>query len=428
MKVIMFTNTFVPHVGGVTRSILTLKAEMERRGHSVLVVAPSYDGYQADEPDVLRVPAIKKLAGSDYSMPVPMSRHIRDEIEAFGPDVIHVHHPFLLGDTGLRMAASLRVPSVFTYHTRYEFYLGPNVAPNGRLAHLVRSLADGFADVADMVVAPSASVRDILLERGVKSPIAVIPTGIDLAGMAAGDREGMRARLGFGPETFVVGHLGRLAPEKNLSYLGGALETFLKRNPDARFILSGRGPAKSALTERLDAAGVGQQVQMLDPFEVGDLASFYAAMDVFAFASHSETQGLVIPEALAAGTPVVALDAPGVREAVGGNDCGRLLPAEASTSAFSDALEEIQALPAGERAIMREAARAAAASYSVENMGSAFEELYTEMIAKGYNENTAGQRAWDDIWAGLATEAELIENMLTAVGAAVSGARPKRVS
>lgn len=419
MNVLMFTNTFVPHVGGVTRSVLTLKRELERRGHRVLVVAPSYEGHRQDEPGVLRVPSVQHLAGKGYATPIPMSRRIRDEIEAFGPDIIHTHHPFLLGDTGLRTAASLGVPSVYTAHTRYDFYLGPAAAKDGRLARMMRELTCGFSNIADAVIAPSESMRDLLRKGGVIVPVQVVPTGIDLARLGAGDRAGMRAQLGLGPEDFLVGHLGRLADEKNLDFLAEAVVRFLVEEPRARFVVAGTGPKREAMRAAFTDRGLGDRLILLGHFDPSEVAACYAAMDVFAFASLSETQGLVVAEAMAAGTPVVALDAPGVREslAFGG---GTLLPSETGPDGFAKALAAVAGRSASDRATARAGARQAAQRFSIASMGDAVEALYHELITAGHKTETDDSRAWEANWKGIATEADLVENMLRAIGTAVA--------
>lgn len=421
MNVLMFTNTFVPHVGGVTRSILTLRGELLRRGHRVMVVAPAYAGHRADEPGVLRMPAITDAGGTGYALPIPLSRHIRDEVEAFGPDVIHAHHPFLLGDTALRTAASLGVPAVYTFHTRYDHYLGRAAGiDGGRVERLVRGLAEGFADMADAVIAPSESVRVILEAHGVTAPIRVIPTGIDLDRMRRGDRGAMRARLGLSEGDFAVGHLGRLTEEKNLGYLGEAVAHFLSGNPRASFILSGRGPMRAELDNRFKAAGVSAQVKVLDILESDQIASFYAAMDVFAFASLSETQGLVVSEAMAAGIPVVALDAPGVREGLGSTGGGVLLPMDAPAGAFAEALAAMARFDAPAMNRARQKARTAAERFSLGAMGDSIEALYGDLVRAGRQAEVPKSRGtWNATWAGLVAEAGIVENMLHAIGAAL---------
>lgn len=425
MNVVMFTNTFVPHVGGVTRSVLTLRQELERRGHRVLIVAPTYEGHRRDQPGVLRMPAIQILARQGYATPIPMARHIRDEIEAFAPDIIHSHHPFLLGDTGLRLAASLGVPSVFTAHTRYDFYLGPASAKDGRLALMMRELTCGFANIADAVIAPSESMEDLLRQGGVTSPVHVIPTGIDLARLGAGDRAGMRVQLGIGAEEFLVGHVGRLADEKNLDYLAEAVALFLAREPRARFVVAGTGPKRETLRQAFASRGLAGRLILLGHLDPNDVAACYAAMDVFAFASFSETQGLVVAEAMAAGTPVVALDAPGVRETLSAGG-GVLLAATTDPRGFADALAAIAGQAPDAVAAQRKRARQAAERFSIPAMGDAVETLYRSLIAAERKEVSESRRLWESNWSGIATEADLVENMLRAIGAALAPPRAMR--
>ena len=160
INILMFTNTYAPHVGGVARSVETLCAELTKRQHKVMVIAPSFEGHVTDIPGVVvRVPSVKHVGNSDYSVPIPLSRRIRDEIDAFRPDVVHSHHPFLLGHTALRIAASVGVPLVFTYHTRYDIYVRQFIESDRLFPDLARNLANGYANLADksLAVAPGAT-------------------------------------------------------------------------------------------------------------------------------------------------------------------------------------------------------------------------------------------------------------------------------
>ena len=155
MKILMFTNTYTPHVGGVARSVSELAAGLRRAGDEVLVVAPEYGNTAIEEPGVRRIPAVQNFAGSDFSVPLPLSPGLAEATEAFDPDIIHSHHPFLLGDTALRTASLLDVPVVFTHHTRYELY-GHYVAQDSELLkRLALSLSLGYCDLCDGVIAPS---------------------------------------------------------------------------------------------------------------------------------------------------------------------------------------------------------------------------------------------------------------------------------
>lgn len=346
MNICMFTNAYLPHVGGVARSVHRFARDLIDAGHRVLVVAPPFAGETAvsdTPPEVLRVPAIQQFNGSDFSVRIPVPFYIEQQIDAFSPDLVHSHHPFLLGDAAIRVARGRRLPLVFTHHTRYERYTHYVPLDSEVLQTFVVRLSTAYANLCRRVVAPSRSIVRLLRERGVERPIAEIPTGVDAAHFAAGDGRRFRRQTGLPRDAWVVGHVGRLAPEKNLDFLAEAVSRFMEDDAQAHFLVVGQGPSaeriercfhRRSLTERLHLAGEADGERLRDA---------YAAMDGFAFASLTETQGMVLTEAMAAGNPVAALDAPGSREVVRDGRNGRLLPADASVDAFAAALKDLRA-------------------------------------------------------------------------------------
>ncbi len=344
MNIAMFTNTFTPHVGGVARSVQGLVDELRRIGHRVLVVAPRFEDLDENENDVLRIPAVQHFNGSDFSLPMPVPLTVSRVLHDFRPDIVHSHHPFLLGETALRIAVSCAVPVVFTHHTRYEQYTHYLPGDSAPLKHFVVDLVNGYCNLCNAVVAPSRSIADMLLEQGVQSPIEVIPTGVDPLYFADPEAGSWRDRLGIPKDVFVVGHVGRLAPEKNLAFLGDSVCRFLRQNPAAHFLLIGEGPAREELIAAFIRQDLQDRIHLQGVIDRRSLTNAYHCMDVFAFTSRSETQGLVLAEAMAAGTPVVAIDAPGVREVVVDTENGRLLPVE-ELSSFVQALEWVAQLP-----------------------------------------------------------------------------------
>jgi len=412
----MFTNTYVPHVGGVARSVDTLCHGLRHRGHKVLVIAPTFKGHEQDGPGVLRVPALKHMGNSDYSMPIPLSRPIRDKIDEFAPDIVHSHHPFLLGHTALRIAANCGVPLVYTYHTRYDIYVKQFVESETLWPDLARNLANGYANLADAVIAPSQSMKDVLRRQGVTSPMQVIPTGIDVERFAKGDRVKVRRKLGLTDEDFVVGHIGRLTAEKNLEFLFAAAVRFLEDNPKAQFIFAGDGPMRKEMVARLRNSPLRPRMHFLGAIEGDDVVAFYSAIDVFAFASKSETQGLVVAEALASGAPVVALDASGVRDALRHCSSCVQLGADASPDAFADALSGFAQRDADQVEKVHIAARAGAAPYSIDAMVESIASLYAEVSDVARSENQQSRTEWERILEGLAAEVDMLENLFRAVG------------
>lgn len=348
MKVCMMTNTYLPHVGGVARSVSTFAHEFIRQGHEVLVVAPSFDGRPLPpekEAIVERIPSLRNFNGSDFSVRLPLVAALSARIDAFAADMIHAHHPFLLGDTALRVAMNKNVPIVFTHHTRYEDYTHYIPFESEALRELAIQLPTHFANLCDGVIAPSESIARLLQRRGVTTPMAVIPTGIDVQAFATADGRRFRAAHHIPADALVIGHVGRFAQEKNLGYLAEAVARVLQTTRPARFLAVGDGPWRDEMAAVFARHGVSDRLILPGKRTGRTLREAYRAMDVFVFASRSETQGMVVAEAMAARLPVVALNAPGVREVVRDGDNGFLLPPRASPARFAAAVLRLAASP-----------------------------------------------------------------------------------
>src|SRR3954469_5309933 len=198
MNICMMTNTYLPHVGGVARSVSTFAEEYRKAGHGVLVVAPTFDGKppsKKQEALVERVPAIQNFNGSDFSVRLPLAAALSDRIDAFKADIIHAHHPFLLGDTALRIASNKNVPIIFTHHTRYEDYTHYVPLDSPALKEVAINLPTQFANLCDGVIAPSESLAKLIKKRGVTVPIKVVPTGIDVKAFASADGKQFRTKF-----------------------------------------------------------------------------------------------------------------------------------------------------------------------------------------------------------------------------------------
>ncbi len=405
----MFTNTFTPHVGGVARSVQGLVDELRRLGHDVLVVAPQFEHMDEDERDILRIPAVQHFNGSDFSLPMPVPITVARVMKYFRPELVHSHHPFLLGETALRIAVSHNIPIVFTHHTRYEQYTHYLPGDSVPLKHFVLDLVNGYCNLCNAVVAPSRSIADMLMGQGVQSPLEVIPTGVDPLYFVEKEEQPWRRQLDIPQDVFVVGHVGRLAPEKNLSFLGQTVCRFLQQNPAAHFLLIGEGPAKEELLASFVHQGLENRIHLKGIMDRRRLAKAYCCMDVFAFTSQSETQGLVVAEAMAAGTPVVAIDAPGVREIVVDGQNGRLLQIE-EHSKFIQALEWVARLPVEKRIQLSKRARRTAATLSLESSVRRMLELYTARISAEPSIPLITESLWQKARKRISTEFEILKN------------------
>lgn len=343
MNILMMSNTYLPHVGGVAKSIQAFTNEYRNRGHRVFIVAPTFKNYDINEKDTFRIPALQNFNGSDFSVALPVPGVISSKINKINPDIIHSHHPFIIGASALRIAHTYELPLVFTYHTKYEDYTHYVPGDSEILKRFVINLSTNYANLCDLVFAPSKSIASIIRDHGVKSPIVTLPTGVNTDLYLDADGAAFRKRLNIPNDAFVVGHLGRLTKEKNLDFLVQAVIDFLQ-NTTARakacFLLIGVGPMKAIIEDYFKRTGLSDRIYTEGLLDAKSVVDAYAAMDVFVFSSKSETQGMVITEAMAAGTPVVAIDAPGVREVVNDSVNGRLLCSE-DVKDYSKAIDGI---------------------------------------------------------------------------------------
>lgn len=417
MRIAMFTNTYVPHVGGVARSVSTYEEEFRRRGHDVRVIAPQFEGAEESTEHVLRIPAIQNFNGSDFSVQLPQPLLIADYLDDFQPQLIHSHHPFLLGDSALRAAWTRRLPLVFTHHTLYEQYTRYVPLDSEALQRVAIQMATEYCNLCTHVIAPSESIAELLVQRQVVQPISAIPTGIDLDRFGNGDGRRFRERYNIPADALVIGHVGRLAGEKNLAFLARAVGYFLAKHPDAYWLVVGSGDASADIETTVSELAEAKQLVMAGSHTGQDLVDAYTAMDLFAFSSQSETQGMVLAEAMAARTPVVALDGPGVRDVL--NDVtGRMLPANATEETFADALREMS----HDRAALTrrgDIARQSIRSFGLDVCADRILELYESLVAEHSQRPDADPGPWDRLLGRLEIEWNLFLEKTTALAAAV---------
>lgn len=401
MNILMITNVFTPQIGGVTRSIQQFCEEFRHQGHRVLVIAPQYEEILENEEDVIRVPAIPNFYLNQYSLPLPVFSTLIPEIRNFRPQIVHVHHPFLLGNIGLQIAADQNIPLVYTHHTRYSVYIETKTDWPGFIEEGLLELIVGFCELCDGVVAPSAGIRELLRQNGITTRIEVIPTGVDLQRFAHARPEALRQRLSLPEKTFIVGHVGRLSPEKNTPFLTRAVAAFLTAHPAAQFVVVGDGPDRENMESLLQQEGLTERIHFSGFLEGDELTDAYAGFDVFAFASHSETQGMVITEAMAAGTPVVAVNATGVCDVIVDGVNGRLIPRD-DVAAFVEGLKSIADAGDQGSAGWRQRALQSAQELSQSACATQMLNLYSELIAEPRetpaNEWERLQQRWEARW------------------------------
>ena len=421
MNIAMMTNTYSPHVGGVARSIEAFISEYRQRGHHVLIVAPMFENVSENERDIIRIPAIQHFNGSDFSVALPVPGLLSSAIKEFEPDVIHSHHPFLIGSTALRIAHTHEIPLVFTHHTKYEEYTHYMPGDSQALKRFVISLSTNYANLCDLIFAPSESIAEMIRGRGVETPIAVVPTGVNLSRFENANGLQFRKILGISKDTFVIGHLGRLAKEKNLEFLTDAVISFLKKHSTKNkvcFLLAGEGPMKETIIDLFSENNLSDLLYTVGILNADEVADAYNAMDVFTFASKSETQGMVITEAMAGGAPVVAIDAPGVREVVRDGINGRLLDSE-NIDEFTNALEWIQSKPEPEITKLQINARATAVEFSMQHSADKALEHFQKLQQKTLKHRHREYHSWTSALNLIEAEWKRIKEFSDAASAAL---------
>lgn len=386
MRVLMISDVYFPRVNGVSTSIQTFARELAAKGHLVTLIAPAYgqtsSGAGADRFEIIRIPSrYLPIDPEDRIMRRGVLRRYRADLAGRGFDLLHIHTPFIAHYAGLELARHLGVPVVESYHTFFEQYLDNYVPwlPSAWLRLAARRFSRSQCNDVDALVVPSRAMLEVLQGYGVRTPAAVIPTGIELAQFAHGDGARFRAAQGIAPERPVLVHVGRLAFEKNVDFLLRMLAHVREQVPDCLLVLAGEGPARrdlEVMARRLGLADNTLFVGYLD--REGPLEDCYSSGDAFVFASRTETQGLVLLEAMALGIPVVSTAVMGTREVLAeGRGC--LIPDE-DERAFADDCVRLLRDPALRLSMAREA-RDYAGQWSAPTLADRLLEHYGQVLA-----------------------------------------------
>jgi len=363
MLILYVSDVYFPRVNGVSTSIRTFRRELQAIGHEVVVVAPEYaQSESAEEAGILRVPAHRvPLDPEDRLM---HSRALRDLPGRLGPrafDLVHIQTPFAAHYAGLRIARDLRIPCVATYHTFFEEYLYHYVpfAPRVLMRALARSISRRQGNQVDALVVPSRAMLSALTSYGVRSPMTIVPTGLSFGEFAGGDGASFRRAHGIPDERPLLVHVGRVAFEKNIDFLLRSLDFVRLRHPDVLLLVVGEGPALSHLKSITHKMRLDANVQFIGYLDrATTLLDCYRAGDVFVFSSRTETQGLVLLEAMALGVPVVAIAEMGAMDILEAGQGALIAPPEKRE--FADAVCRLIDSPSLRRQLAGEGLRHAA--------------------------------------------------------------------
>jgi len=311
-----YTNTYYPVMSGVVRSISTFRAAQEELGHFTAVFCQEAKKYVDEEPFVFRYPAIN-IPLRNYPVNIPSSPHVDWLMRSLPLDLIHTHHPAPMGEAASSQAEKMNIPLVFTHHTRYQEYVKTWGDTTGLAVDVVERLIGDFMKKCHHIVVPSPSIKQMLAETyGVTEAVTVVPTGIDLTPYAEVTGESVRVAQKWDENDVVIVSIGRLAQEKNFKTLIDAVAINMKKHANLHFMLIGDGPDRPSLEKHCKKLGIADRVYFTGRISFEEVPNYMKAADLFAFASITETQGLVTLEAMAADLPVVAVDATGTSDIV----------------------------------------------------------------------------------------------------------------
>jgi 1,2-diacylglycerol 3-alpha-glucosyltransferase len=381
MHIANFTNTYLPVISGVVRSVRAFRDELTRQGNNVFIFAQEHGDFVDKDPFIFRYPSLNLPTGVDIPAAIPISPFVDRLLSSIKLDVIHTHHPFLLGQTAAAKAHELNLPLVFTFHTQYREYTHYVPIPAEAVQNFLKNAVDhwlrDFMKRCQHIIIPSESMRELLVDQyGLKNNFTVIPTGIDLDSYRTADGERIRKKRRWDKDIVMIS-VGRLASEKNWGTLLHAAALVIRDIPHFRLVLIGDGPDRKDLEYLAKELGIRRRVTFTGSRPFSEVPSYMKAANLFGFASVTETQGLATLEAMAAGLPVVAVDASGTRDILNHGQQGYLV--ENNAEALAAAVKKLLSNP--ER--MKKFAHAAykrAQSFNIEKLTKSLLDVYEQAI------------------------------------------------
>ena len=410
MRIGIFTNTYKPEINGVVRSISTFRDELERQGHAVYIFAPEspgYGSYEDTEAGIFRYPAIRLPVAENYPLAIPVSPHIDWVVPRLKLHIIHSQHPVLLGEEAVNFAKRLNLPHVFTHHTQYEEYAHYIPFNRNIVKTLTREVVRSYLVRSVRIIAPTESMRAQIATNypGISERLRTLPSPVDLSHFQFNPQKGSEIRERYRlKNTFVFVTVSRLTPEKNVSTLLRAFAQATSGHPDTRLMLVGNGPLRHELEMLSQRLQIADRVIFVGTVPYDAVPAYLSAGDVFAFASTTETQGLVTLEAMATALPVVAVDAPGNRDVTRHGENGLLVPNTVTDLAL--AMQNI-IKSADLRQKLGEGAQKTAREYSAPALTRKLVNIYEEAIAayrehpidyKRFSRETDDQRQFPPQW------------------------------
>lgn len=322
MNILMLSDVYFPRVNGVATSIKTFTDALRKLGHNVILAVPDYGDsnlvFYDKQSNIYRIPSRRLILDNEDRL---IKGKYFSELLAFlrrdAIDLIHIHTPFRAHYWGIRLAKKLDCRCVATYHTFFEEYLHHYIPfiPKPWLREVARRFTVSQSNQVDNLVVPSTAMHELLQGYGVTNNMSVIPTGLNLKNIPIANGSHFRILEGIDSQRPVIGHVGRIAHEKNIRFLLDVVSEVRAQIPDVLLLLAGEGPAKESLMQLTHKMGLDDNVYFCGYLSrEQELWDCYKAANVFVFSSNTETQGLVLLEAMAVGVPVISTAVLGTKD------------------------------------------------------------------------------------------------------------------
>lgn len=404
MRIAMMTNNYKPFVAGVPVSIERLSDGLRKLGHEVVIFAPTYRN-QTEEPHIVRYHSLVKGIYGGFSIPFPIDLKIEEAFRKERFDIIHVHHPMVIGRTAIYLSKKYEIPLVFTYHTRYEQYIHYCI-PNNLLRYqmvihntenIVEKYLQHFFQNCNHIFAPTDGIKDYLIQSCGYSnqKVSVLATGISQESFSIDEEKINRIRKTYNAEQcslFIS--VSRIAKEKNIAFLLECMNAYKKKSKRPfKLLLIGDGPDLINLKEKSKELELEDNIIFTGKIDNNKLKDYYGASDAFVFASKSETQGIVLLEAFAAGTPVICVNATGVSDLVKDGKNGYLV--NESIEEFSDCMLHMEMTQ--NKKELKEYAIRTALSFDECSVAKEALKQYNEVILdyrRKYTQKSRGVEKW----------------------------------
>jgi 1,2-diacylglycerol 3-alpha-glucosyltransferase len=388
MRIGMMADVYKPHVSGITHYVELNKRYLEKAGHDVFIFTFGDQDYQDDESNVIRSPGLP-LVDTGYYLSFSYRRSAKKLLQTM--DIVHVQHPFMSGRLALRYCQPLRIPTVFTNHTRYDLYaqsylpLVPSEISDG----LLQAYMPSFCQAINLVISPSAGMAEVLRKMGVTTPVEIIPNGVELQRFYSAEPL-ERADFGYTTDDILLVYAGRLATEKNLQFLLQAFAGVAQALDKVHLLVLGGGPKplEIELQQVVTELGLGERVRFTGMIPYEELPSYLLMCDAFVTASVTEVHPLSVIEGMACGLPVMGIQSPGVGDTVDDGETGFL--SEEDLPFFTAKLTRL-CMDAPLRKQMGAAARQASTRYAIERT--------THMLLQHYERLVYASKPRRESWA-----------------------------